>query len=282
MSFADRIFKENLRNVLDNGVWDTNYNVRPKWSDGTPAHTKYVTHVVNTYNIAKDGIPITTLRPVAWKTGLKEVFWIYQDQSNDVNLLEKKYNVNYWREWANEHGNLNKSYGYQMNKIIDFPEGRFKQLDRVIHLLKTDPMNRRITTNMLNLEEMKDMTLPPCCYETWWSVRGGQLDMMLVQRSGDLIPAAGSINVTQYALLLVAISHVTGYKVGKFTHTINNLHIYDNHFDYAYELLNRAEYSQPFLIINEDIKDFYDFKVSDFQLLNYKHGNPIKDILIAI
>lgn len=282
MAYADKIFKDNLRNILENGVWDKGHNVRPRWSDNTPAHTKYITHVVNIYDIAKEGLPILTIRPIAWKTGLKEILWIYQDQTNDVNLLEEKYNVNYWREWANEEGNLNKSYGYQMSKEIDFPEGRFKQIDRVIHLLKTDPMNRRITTNMLNLEEMKDMTLPPCCYETWWSVRDGYLDMMLIQRSGDIIPASGAINVTQYALLLVMMAQATNYKIGKMTHVINNLHVYDRHTEIAKELLRRKEYGQPTLHVNTNIKNFYDFTVDDFVLENYKYGEQIKNIPIAI
>ena len=282
MAYADEIFKENLKNILDNGVWDTEYDVRPKWNDGTPAHTKYATHVINTYDIEKEGLPILTVRPVAWKTGLKEIFWIYQDQSNDVDLLEEKYGVMFWREWANEFGHLNKAYGYQIAKKINFPEGYFSQLDRVIHLLKTDPMNRRITTNILPLDEMIDMELPACCYETWWSVRDGKLDMMLIQRSGDIIPAAGSINVTQYAMLLMAIAQVTGYKVGKFTHIINNLHIYDRHIDIAKELLLREEHPVPKLIINPEITNFYDFTIDDFKLIDYQHGEPIRNIPIAI
>ncbi|MGJ0846457.1 thymidylate synthase [Tissierella praeacuta] len=282
MAYADKIFKDNLRNVLVNGVWDTDYNVRPKWSDSSPAHTKYITHVVNTYDIAKEGLPILTIRPIAWKTGLKEIFWIYQDQSNDVDVLEEKYNVNYWREWANEFNHLGTAYGYQMAKKINFPEGTYKQLDRVIHLLKTDPMNRRITTNMLPLDEMIYMELPACCYETWWSVREGYLDMMLIQRSGDLIPAAGALNVTQYALLLTMISQITGYRVGKMTHVINNLHIYNRHLEIAEKLLNRKEYEQPILHVNSKIDDFYDFRVEDFKLENYQHGEQIKDIPIAI
>lgn len=282
MAYADNIFKDNLRNILDNGVWDMNYKVRPKWNDGAPAHTKYITHVANTYDISKEGIPILTIRPVAWKTGLKEIFWIYQDKSNDVNLLEDKYNVKYWREWANEDGNLGKSYAYQLAKGIDFPEGIFNQIDRVIHLLKNDPMNRRITTNMLNLEEMKSMTLPPCCYETWWSVRDDHLDMMLIQRSGDIVPAAGSMNVTQYAMLLVIMAISTGYKVGKFTHVINNLHVYDRHIKIAEELLNREEFEQPVFHVNKKVKNFYDFTMDDFKLENYKHGEQIRNIPIAI
>lgn len=255
--------------------------MRPKWDDGTPAHTKYITHVVNEYDLQKE-FPILTLRPVAWKTGLKEMFWIYQDKSNDVSLLEDKYNVNYWREWANEDGNLNKAYGYQAGKKIDFPEGTFDQVDRVLHLLKNDPMNRRIMTNLLPLHEMSEMQLPACCYETLWSVRGNYVDMLLIQRSGDIIPASGSINVTQYALLQTMVAQSVGKKPGKFTHIINNLHIYDRHITIAEELLKRESFNAPILEVNPFVGDFYDFTVEDFRLINYRHGEHVPNIPIAI
>lgn len=255
--------------------------MRPKWDDGTPAHTKYITHVVNEYDLQKE-FPILTLRPVAWKTGLKEMFWIYQDKSNDVSLLEDKYNVNYWREWANEDGNLNKAYGYQAGKKIDFPEGTFDQVDRVLYLLKNDPMNRRIMTNLLPLHEMSEMQLPACCYETLWSVRGNYVDMLLMQRSGDIIPASGSINVTQYAMLLTMVAQSVGKKPGKFTHIINNLHIYDRHITIAEELLNRKSFNAPILEVSPFVEDFYNFTVEDFRLINYRHGEHVPNIPIAI
>lgn len=281
MAYADKIFQNNLKRVLKKGVWDTGYKVRPKWSDGEPAHTLYTGVIFNEYDIADKGFPITTLRPVAWKTGLKELLWIYQDKSNDVNFLKEKYGVNYWDSWANEEGNLGLAYGAQMAKVIDFPEGTFTQLDRVIYLLKNDPMNRRIATEMLNLEEMKKMTLAPCAHATEWLVRGEYLDMKLDQRSNDMI-AAQSINVSQYALLLMMIAQVTGYKAGKLYHVITNMHIYDRHIDMAKKLLKRKTYKQPLLLINPEIKNFYDFTPDDFKLINYKTGEQIKNIPIAI
>ena len=281
MAYADKIFKDNLRNVLDNGVWDTDYEVRPRWSDGTPANTKYITSVFNSYDIQKEGIPITTLRPVAWKTAIKELLWIWQDMSNDVNLLKKKYNVHYWDSWMDKKGTLNKSYGYQLAKTIEFPEGRFNQVERIIYLIKNDPMNRRITSNMLNLEEMSEMTLAPCAYGTWWSVRGEYLDLTLLQRSQDAV-SASNINIWQYFILLKIISQITGYKAGKFNHFINNWHIYNRHINFAEELLTREEYPAPTLWINPNITDFYDFTIDDFQLIDYQHGEQIKNIPIAI
>lgn len=281
MAYADKIFKDNLRNVLENGVWDTGYEVRPKWSDGVSAHTKYVTMVSNVYDIAKEGIPITTLRKVAWKTAIKEMLWIWLDKSNDVDLLEDKYNVRYWREWANEFGNLGTSYAYQLAKVIDFPEGRFDQVNRLLHLLKNDPMNRRIQTEMFNLEEMSEMMLPPCAHSTKWVVRGKYLDLNLIQRSQDMV-AANSINVFGYAVLLCMVAQVTGYLPGILKHDIADMHIYDRHLDIARDLLLREEYPAPKLWIDPAITDFYDFKPEHFKLINYQHGEQVKMIPIAI
>jgi len=280
INYTDEIFKQMCKEVLEFGESDEKYSVRPKWADGKPAHTKYITGVFNTYDVNKTGVPISTLRPVAWKTAIKEILWIWQDKCNDVNLLKEKYNVQYWDEWMNEEGNLGTSYGYQLAKKIRFPEGEFDQVDRVLYLLKNDPMNRRIQTNMLNLEEMKDMTLAPCAYETLWSVRGEYLDMTLVQRSQDIL-AANAINVFQYFVLLSMVAQVTGYKVGKFNHYINNAHIYDRHIEYVKELLERDSFKPPILKINPDIKDFYDFTIDDFELIGYKAGEQIKGIPIA-
>lgn len=281
MAYADRIFKDNLRNVLENGVWDTDYNVRPKWSDGSSAHTKYVTMVSNVYNIAQEGVPITTLRRTAWLTAIKEMLWIWVEKSNNVDLLEEKYSVMFWREWANEQGDLGKSYAHQLAKVIDFPEIKGDQVDRVLHLLKKDPMNRRIQTEMFNLEEMAQMTLPPCAHSTKWAVRGEYLDLNLIQRSQDLI-AANSINVFGYAVLLCMMAQVTGHKPGVLKHDIANMHIYDKHISIAKELLNRDEYPAPILRIEPTITDFYSFKPEHFKLENYQHGEQIKNIPIAI
>lgn len=279
MAYADEIFKKNLQLILEEGVWDHDYKVRPRWPDGTPAHTKYVTGVYNTYDISKYGLPITTLRKVAWKTALREILWIWQDQSNDVNLLKEKYGVSYWDAWTNDEGTLGTSYAHQLSKVIDFPEGRFNQVDRVLYLLEHEPMNRRIITNMLNLEEMADMTLAPCAFMTQWSVSGDYLDLTLIQRSNDVIPAQ-SINVIQYAFLLYMVAIDKGYKVGKLNHYINNMHIYDRHIELAKELLTRQPQPQPDFWISGQL-NFYDFVVDDFHVDNYKVAGPQLTIPIA-
>ena len=280
MITADDILKGNLKHILEHGRWDTSGEVRPRWEDGSPAYTRYVNAVVNTYDISEGVYPLTTLRPVAWKTAIKEVLWIYQDRSNDVELLKEKYNVHYWDSWKNEEGNLGTAYGFQINKEIDFPEGRFNQIDRVIHLLKNDPYNRRIMTTMIDMEDMKDMTLVPCAFMTMWSVRGKYLDMTLIQRSNDII-AAQSINALQYTALLMMVAAVTGYEPGVFTHFIQNMHLYDRHYNIAGEMLSRESLGQGKLILKNRDK-FEDFRIEDFSVENYFPHPQIKNIPIAI
>lgn len=280
MITADDILKENLKHIITHGRWDTSGEVRPRWEDGTPAYTRYVNAVVNTYDISKGIYPLTTLRPVAWKTAIKEILWIYQDRSNDVELLKEKYNVHYWDSWKNNEGTLGTAYGFQINKNIDFPEGRFNQIDRVIHLLKNDPYNRRIMTNMIDMEDMKDMTLVPCAFMTMWSVRGKYLDMTLIQRSNDIIAAQG-INALQYTALLMMIASVTGYEPGVFTHFIQNMHLYDRHYNIAGEMLSREGLGQGKLIL-KNRENFEDFRIEDFSVEDYFPHPQIKNIEIAV
>lgn len=282
MAYADQVLKNNITEILygpSQGL-DIGSAVRPKWSDGAPAYTLYVSSVVNRYALSLGQYPLTTLRPIAWKTALGELLWIYQDQSNDVSLLKEKYNVNYWDSWMNKEGNLGTAYGYQIAKKIKYPEGTFNQIDRVLYLLKNDPMNRRIMTNMIDMEEMVDMTLVPCAFMTMWSVRSGYLDMTLIQRSNDVI-AAQSINAFQYAALLMMVAASTGYQPGTFTHFIQNMHIYDRHLDIAETMLSREPRNGGRIELAKK-DNFYDFKVSDFSLPGYDPHPQIKGIEIAI
>lgn len=279
MAYADGILKENIYKILEEGITDTEFEVRPHWIDGAPAHTMYTTNVMNKYDLSKNQFPITTLRPVAWRSALREILWIYQDRSNDVNFLKEKYNVGYWDSWQNEEGTLGKSYGYQMAKTIKFPEGEFTQMDRVLFLLKHNPMNRRIMTTLIDMNDMVDMTLVPCAFMTLWSIRGNHLDMTLIQRSNDLV-AAQSINAVQYAFLLMMVAKSTGYEPGIFTHFIHNMHIYDRHLEVAQALIAREPLEQPTVTI-ADKTDFYSFIDTDFQIINYQ-AHPQIPIEIAI
>jgi len=282
MAYADKIFKQNLELLLKGDAHsDAKYKVRPKWEDGTPAHTIYATAISNVYDINENGIPITTLRPVAWKSALKEILWIWQDKSNDVNVLKEKYNVHYWDSWANEDGNLGMAYGATAAKKYDFPDTPepMTQLDRVIYLLRNDPMNRAIMTNLIEFENLGNYTLRPCAYETLWSVRGEFLDMSLVQRSNDMI-AAQSINALQYSFLLCMVAQMVGLKPGKMTHFIQNMHIYDRHLSIAKELLERPESYQPAFHLEQPEDGIY--KPEHFIITGYFPGEPVGKIPIAI
>lgn len=282
MSVADIYFKRQLREIKRYGYSDAGQEVRPIWEDGESAHTTYITHNVNSV-LPFEGVPIQTGRRIPWKLALREILAIYQKHATTKQEFHDM-GIKWWDSWFDERGSLGTSYAYQLKKVIPFPEGGFTQFDRVLWLLKNKPMDRRIITNMLNLEEMYDMALPPCAFMTMWAVRGDSLDLMLVQRSGDMIPAAGfgGVNTIQYYLLLAMVAQVTGYEIGKFTHVVNNLHVYDKHMQYVPELLYAENFDEPELVLNKEVKNFYDFKEEDIELVNYKYDKTIKDIPIAI
>lgn len=274
MSLADQIVKQNLYKILNFGVSDEKANIRAKWDDGSPAHTLKVFGVLNEYDLSKE-FPASGLRPTAWLSGLKEDLWIYQDKSNDVQLLEEKYGVKYWRPWANEEGDLGLAYGRQMQYEHKYKEGYFNQIDRLIYDLKNDPYSRRMLTNLYNHEDLHGMTLYPCAFLTMWDFDGEFLNMTLVQRSSDYL-VAGNINVTQYALIQHMVAQSVGMKVGKFNHYINNLHLYMKHIKKAKEILLRPDVNAPKLIIDDSINNFYDFKPEHFILEGYNPHEQIK------
>ena len=290
MSRVDELYIEKAKDILENGYSekDAGVEVRPYWDDkGTKvsAYTKYLTQQFVEY---KEGeVPIINLRKIAWKTAIKELLWIYQDKSNDVSVLKEKYNVHYWDSWQNEEGNLGTAYGYQLAKEIKSPEnGEYiTQIDRLISELKNNPLNRRLILNLMDMDDLADMTLIPCAFMTIWSVRGKYLDMTLIQRSGDYLAAAGpgNINSFQYYVLMRMIAQVTGFEPGRMVHFVQNLHIYDRHVDIIKEVIeNDATKEGPVLELNPEIKDFYDFKIEDFDLKNYDPGTTKYQIPIAI
>lgn len=283
MTRADLLLVNDIRNILANGTKDE--NPRPKYEDGTPAYTYFVNHIVRTYNLQTE-FPICTLRPIAWKSAIKELLWIYQDQSNSLPLLKDKYNVNYWDAWESKDipGTIGVRYGATVKK--------HNLLNNLITDIKENPYGRRHIMSLWQEEDFKESDgLMPCAFLTIWNVRGKYLDMCLIQRSGDMITAsgAGGVNEVQYACLQMMIAKATGYKAGKFTHFVANEQIYDRHVDAANELLIRAkqqkldlstsnghydyEFEPVKMNFNPKSDNFYDFSIEDFSLENY---NPIK------
>ncbi len=276
MSIADQIFIETCRNILDGGISDENLEVRPKWLDGTPAHTIKKFCIVNRYDLAKE-FPIITLRRTAFKSAIDEILWIWQKKSNNVHDL----NSHIWDSWADETGSIGKAYGYQLGKKSVYPEGEFDQVDRVLFDLKHNPQSRRILTNIYNFEDLHEMHLYPCAYSMTFNVTGKKLNGILNQRSQDTL-TANNWNVVQYAVLLHMFAQVSGLEVGEFVHVISDAHIYDRHIPIVEEILKNPQYPAPTFKMNKDVTNFYDFTVDDFELENYQYTKLDKKIEVAI
>lgn len=270
MTNVDLRFKELIKRIMEEGTYDK--NPRPKYSDGVPAFTKYITQVFEEYDLSKGEFPITTLRPIAIKSAIGEMLWIYSDQTSEISVLENKYNITWWRDWDIGDGTIGKRYGATVK--------RYDLMNNLINGLKNDPFGRRHIINLLQEKDLKETKgLYPCAYETLWSVRevDGEmyLDMNLTMRSSDYLVAGLGINQMQYVALQMMVAHECGYKVGKFSRFTQNLHIYDRHEEQALELLKREPSKKnPRLVLNAEGKGFYDIKVEDFELLDYEPVKP--------
>lgn len=264
MSRADELFKQNIRDILENGVWDTDYEVRPRWSDGTPAHTIKCFGVVNRYDLSKE-FPIITLRKTNLKNAVDELLWIWQKKSNAI----KDLNSHIWDAWAGEDGTIGKAYGYQLGVKHHYREGEFDQVDRVLYDLRHAPNSRRIMTNIYNHHDLSEMNLYPCAYSMTFNVSAGKLNAILNQRSQDML-TANNWNVAQYAVLVHMFAQVSGLEAGELVHVIADAHIYDRHVPIVEEIIKREGFAAPRFSLNPDVKDFYDFTVDDVMLEGYE------------
>ena len=276
MSRADEIFVQNMKDIMENGFSDKDLPVRPHWEDGTPAHTIKKFGIVNTYDLQEE-LPILTIRRTAFKSCLDELLWIWQKKSNNIHDLKS----HIWDSWADETGSIGKAYGYQLAKKSIYPEGEFDQVDRVLYDLKHNPQSRRIMTNIYNFEDLHEMNLYPCAYSMTFNVTGDTLNCILNQRSNDML-TANNWNVLQYALLIMMFAQVSGLKPGKLIHVIADAHIYDRHVDLVKEVIAKPQHKAPTLKINPNVKNFYDFKVEDFELIDYEFEKFDKKIPVAI
>ena len=272
MTKADKYCYSTIKNILENGYKDI--NPRPKYEDGTPAHTISINHTVRTYDLSKKEFPICTLRPIAWKTGIKEIFTIYQKPTNEIEKMHEM-GVRWWDDWDIGDGTIGQRYGATVN--------RYDLINNLIKDIQENPYGRRKVVSLWQETDLRETPgLAPCAFLTIWNVRGGYLDMMMVQRSGDMLTASGpgGINEVQYAALLMMIARHTGYLPGVFTHVVANEQIYDRHIEVAEELLKRfnnyemflRDYN-PWLILDEEKTNFYDMTIDDFIMLCY---NPMK------
>lgn len=276
MSYADKIFVQNMTDILENGISDENLDVRPHWADGTPAHTIATFGVVNRYDLAKE-FPIITLRRTFWKSAWDEIAWIWQKKSNNIKDLSS----HVWDEWADENGTIGKAYGYQMGIKHRYREGDMDQVDRVIWSLKNDPGSRRIITNMYNHHDLSEMALYPCAYSMTFNVAGNKLNAILNQRSQDML-TANNWNVVQYALIVYSMASAYGYEPGELVHVIANAHIYGRHVDIVKEMISKPQHEAPKFTIDSGINDFYDFTKDSFSLDGYEYNQFNSKIEVAI
>ena len=282
MTRADYYMEEMIEKIQRCGYKDI--NPRPKYADGTPAHTISVNHTFRTYDLSEGDFPICTLRPQAWKTGIKEIFTIYQKPTNNLEEI-REMGVGWWDEWDIGDGTIGQRYGATVK--------RYDLINRLIEDIKNDPYGRRKIVSLWQETDLRETPgLAPCAFQTIWNVRGEYLDMLLVQRSGDMLTASGpgGINEIQYAALLMMIARHTGYKPGVFSHMVANEQIYDRHMDAANDMRSRFSareqeefyiesvlretiFLHPRLVLNPEKTNFYDMTIDDFTMENY---NPIK------
>ena len=287
MTKADVYMFDTIQKIENYGFKDI--NPRPHYADGTPAHTISINHTYRTYDLSAGEFPICTLRPMAWKTGIREIFTIYQKPTNKIAEMEAM-GVNWWGDWDIGDGTIGQRYGATVK--------RYDLVNKLIEDIQKDPYGRRKIISLWQETDLRETAgLAPCAFLTIWNVREEYLDMMLVQRSGDMLTASGpgGINEIQYAAFLMMIARHTGYKPGVFTHVVANEQIYDRHIDAAIEMKtrysnsadikfvefeNEATYSvnepsgiQPRLILNPEASNFFEMTIDDFTMENY---SPIK------
>ncbi len=276
MSRADEIFIQNCRDILDNGVWDTDREVRPRWEDGAPAHTVKKFGIVNRYDLSEE-FPILTLRRTYWKSAIDELLWIWQKKSNNVHDLRTRV----WDAWADENGSIGKAYGYQLGVKHHYPEGDMDQVDKVLWDLKHNPASRRIMTNIYTFADLSEMALYPCAYSMTFNVSGNKLNAILNQRSQDML-AANNWNVVQYAVLTMMMAQVSGFEPGEFVHVIADAHIYDRHVPAIEEIIRNEPKPAPRFFLDPDVKDFYAFTRDSFRVEDYRYAPFEAEIPVAI
>ncbi|HEL0216006.1 TPA: thymidylate synthase [Streptococcus equi subsp. zooepidemicus] len=279
MTKADQIFKANIKKIMEEGVFSE--QARPRYKNGQTANSKYITGAFAEYDLSKGEFPITTLRPIPIKSAIKELFWIYQDQSNSLDVLENKYNVHYWNEW--EVGQT-RTIGQRYGAIVK----KHDIISKILKQLEDNPWNRRNVISLWDYEAFEvSEGLLPCAFQVMFDVRrvDGELylDATLTQRSNDML-VAHHINAMQYVALQLMIAKHFGWKAGKFFYFVNNLHIYDNQFAQAKELLERQPSAcQPKLLLHvPDGTAFFDIRPEDFELQDYHPVKPQLTFDLAI
>ena len=268
MSYADEVVIANCKDILAHGTWDTDLPVRPRWDDGTPAHTIKRFGIVNRYDLQAE-FPVQTIRKMAFRNAVDELLWIWQKKSSSIHDLHS----HIWDAWADETGSIGKAYGYQLGVKHQYPEGEMDQVDRVLYDLKHNPASRRILTSLYNHHDLHAMRLYPCAWSVTFNVTGNVLNAVLNQRSQDMLTANGW-NVMQYAVLLHMVAQVSGLEAGELVHVIADAHIYDRHVDAVREIITRQPYDAPRFSLDPAVTDFYAFTPDSVRLEGYQ-AHPV-------
>lgn len=297
MSQYDNIYRGLVQDIISNGVWDKDQVVRTKWKDGTPAYTKSL--ISKQIILDNKEAPILTTKRVAWKSAIHELIWFYIKRTSDVTYLREN-NVKIWEEWTREpnarmsYPNIGRAYGYQLGKRIDVNRGEKEeyygsivdamtptnQVENLIYELRNNPSSRRHIISLWNIDDLRFMSLYPCVWHSQWLVKEGKLHLIVGIRSND-IGLGNPFNVFQYYVLQRMIAQVTGYELGTLTFNINDAHVYERHIDTLAEQIDREPFKAPELWINPDIKNFDDFTIDDFKLINYEY-HPKVEMEVAI
>lgn len=276
MSTADIAHKYLLKKILEEGVSNRGQEVRASWEDGTPAYTISIFGEMIRYDLSEE-FPALTLRETNMLLCADEVLWIWQKKSNNVHDLSSKI----WDHWADKSGSIGKAYGYQMGLKHKYKEGISDQVDHILYLLKNSPADKRMITNLYIPDDLDEMRLEPCVYGCNFNVMDGKLNMIINQRSADII-VAGGWNVAQYAILQHMLAQVSNLEVGTLVHMLGDVHVYERLIPIAEELLSRTPYPAPKFTLNPDIKNFYDFRPEDIRFENYQTHPQINHIPVAV
>jgi len=278
LSIADQKYKHLLLEILEEGEWDTDGDVRPVYKDGTPAHTKSI--FGKSIEFKEGEVPIITSKHTPVQTSINEVIhWFFRLKSTDVNVA-KELGIKYWNAWKLDDDTIGRSYSYQLREQeetlnIYGKEIKLDQVDNILYRLEHDPYSRRIMFAYWNPNDVHLKSLQECAWSGQFNVRNGRLDFILTQRSVDTLLGLPT-NWAGYYALQCALANVFGYKVGKFVHHMGNVHLYDNQIELAKELLNEKEYPQPQVYVNPSIDNFYDYGLEDVKVINYEHGKKYR------
>ncbi|WP_409342297.1 thymidylate synthase [Paenibacillus sp. MBLB4367] len=272
MAAVDRIYNNLVMDILENGEWDKDHDVRTKWADGTPAYTKSI--ICKQIKLDNEEVPILTTKRVPWKSAIHELLWFYVQRTSDCGYLDD-HEVKLWKEWTNANNNIGKAYGYQLGKPVMLKGKITNQVHHLIDQLKHNPASRRHVISLWNIDDLDQMELYPCVWNNQWLVKQGRLHLIVNARSND-IGLGHPLNVFQYYVLQRMIAQVTGYGMGTLTFNINDAHIYERHMEPLKEQSEREAYPAPELWINPDIRNFDEFTIDDFKLIGYRYHPSIK------